>query len=315
MRAGTTRYTQRTNESLKANYSVSPRLVSVRGYGLIVTLSVIWGLAFVAIRRADFELSPENLTLLRWLIVSAGFLVIYPFVVRPKTRFELRDLPRLLLVALASVVIYHLCLNTAEVQVDASLAGLLISLAPFSTVLLSALVLHERIHGRLWGALVLAIAGSVVISVPDLSLSSTTMEGPLLVVAAALASAVYTVASKPLTMKYGPFPVAAWSAFLGTAMLTPLFSPSLLSQAHAMSAYGWASVSYLAILSTVLANSIYFTLVSRQQLSRLGVQLYLVPAVSAVGGVLILGESLAAATVIGGVLLLAAVALATSGRH
>jgi len=290
-------------------------LAGVRSYSLLITLSVIWGLAFVAIRRADFELSSVNLTLLRWLIVTAGFLVIYPFVVKPRAKFERRDIPRFLVVALASVVIYHLSLNAAEVQVDASLAGLLISLAPLTTVLLSAVVLHERIHGRLWVALALAIAGSVAISIPDLSLNSTSFEGPALVVVAAVASAVYTVASKPLTTKYGPFAVAAWSAFLGTAMLTPLLSMSLISQAQSMSVYGWASVLYLAVLSTVLANSIYFTLVSRQRLSSLGVQLYLVPAVSAVGGVVSLGESLAAATIAGGVLLLVAVGLATSGRH
>ena len=289
-------------------------MVNARGYALIVALSVIWGLAFVAIRRADFELSSVNLTLLRWLIVSAGFLVLYPFVVKPKQRLQRTDVPRLLVVALANVVIYHLSLNAAEQQVDASLAGLLISLAPLMTVLLSGLVLHENIHERLWLALGIAITGSVVISLPDLSLNSTSFEGPLLVAVAASASAVYTVAAKPLTMKYGPFAISAWSALVGTAMLTPLLSTSLVTQAAQMSALGWASVLYLALLSTVFANTVYFTLVSRQQVSRLGVQLYLVPAVSAVGGVLILGETLAAATVAGGALLLVAVGLATSRR-
>jgi drug/metabolite transporter (DMT)-like permease len=290
-------------------------LAGARGYVLIVVLSVIWGLAFVAIRRADFELSPVNLTLLRWLIVSAGFLAIYPLVIKPKLRFEIRDFPRLLLLAVTSVVIYHIALNTAEKQVDASLAGLLISLAPLTTVLLSSLVLHEKLRARLWFALVLAIAGSVVISSPDLSLSSTTAAGPLLVVVAAVCSGVVAVASKPLTTKYGPFPVAAWTAFLGTAILIPLGTQSLVTQAASMSAYGWASVLYLAILSTVLANLIYFTLVSRQRLSTLGVQLYLVPAVSAVGGVLILGESLGPATLVGGALLLVAVGLANAGKR
>ena len=290
-------------------------MAGIRSYGLLITLSVIWGLAFVAIRRADFELSAVNLTLLRWLIVSAGFLAIYPFVVKPKVRFERRDFPRLLVVALTSVVIYHLSLNTAEKQVDASLAGLLISLAPLTTVLLSAVVLHEKLRTRLWAALVLAIAGSVLISSPDIALNSTTLAGPLLVVLAAISSGVFTVASKPLTTKYGPFPIAAWSAFLGTAILSPLITQGMVQQAESLSPAGWASVLYLAILSTVLANMIYFTLVSKQQLSRLGIQLYLVPAVSAVGGVLILGESLALATIAGGVLLLVAVGMATSGHH
>lgn len=313
--AGTNGYPQPTIASLKANFSVGPRLVSLRSYSLLITLSVIWGLAFVAIRRADFELSPINLTLLRWFIVSAGFLVIYPFVIKSKTKFERRDFPRLLVVALTSVVIYHLALNTAEVQVDASLAGLLISIGPLTTVLLSVLVLHEKTRSRLWWAVALAIVGSVLVASPDLILSGSSWTGPLLVVIAAISGGTFTVASKPLAMKYGPFPVAAWAAFLGTAILTPLISPSLVQQAESMSAYGWVSVLYLALLSTVLANMIFFTLVSRHQLSRLGVQLYLVPAVSAVGGVLILGESLAAATIAGGALLLVAVALATSGHH
>lgn len=288
---------------------------NVRGYVLIVTLSVIWGLAFVAIRQADFELSSVNLTLLRWLTVSAVFLVMYPFVIKPKVRFERKDFPRLLVVALTSVVIYHLSLNTAEKQVDASLAGLLISIGPLTTVLLSAAVLHEKVRPRLWLAVALAIVGSVLISSPDLTLGSATITGPPLVVVAAVAGGTFTVASKPLTTKYGPFAVAAWAAFLGTALLLPLVSQSLLGQAEGLSAKGWASVLYLALLSTVLANMIFFTLVSRQKLSRLGVQLYLVPAVSAVGGVAILGETLAAATVAGGALLLTAVGLATSGHH
>jgi drug/metabolite transporter (DMT)-like permease len=290
-------------------------LANLRGYFLLVVLSVIWGLAFVAIRRADFELGSVNLTLLRWIIVSAGFLALYPFIVKPKVKFQREDFPRLLVVALTSVVIYHMALNAAEKTVNASLAGLLISLAPLTTVLLSAAVLHEKIRPRLWVALVLAIAGSVAISSPDLSLNGATFAGPLLVVVAALAGATFTVASKPLVGKYGPFPVAAWAAFLGTAILLPLVTPSMVQEAAGLSLAGWASVLYLAILSTVLANLIFYTLVSRQEVSRLGIQLYLVPVVSAVGGVLILGEGLGLATLVGGGLLLFAIGLATSGRH
>lgn len=288
-------------------------MVNLRGYTLIVVLSVIWGMAFVAIRRADVELSSNNLTLLRWFIVAAAFLVLYPVLARPKAKFEKKDFPRLLVIALTSVDIYHLSLNAAEKIVNASLAGLLISLSPLTTVLLSVIVLHEKIHSRLGLALLLAVAGAVLISSQDLS--ATAGAGPLLVVVAALAGATYTVASKPLVGKYGPFPVAAWAAFLGTAILLPLVSPSLIEQAQSLSEVGWASVLYLAILSTVVANLIFFTLVNRQAVSKLGMQLYLVPMVSAAGGVLVLGEGLGLATLAGGALLLIAVALGMSGRR
>lgn len=281
------------------------------GRGLLITLSIIWGGAFVAIRQADVELSSVNLTLLRWFIVCAAFLVLYPFIVRPKQRFERRDAPKLLVQGAFNVAVYHLSLNYSEKTVDASFAGLLISLAPLFGVVLSALVLHEKVGPKVYLALALGMAGTFVIFAPDLSLGITTLLGPLAVVLAAFASGTFTVASKPLVTKYGPIPVSVWGSFVGTALVSPLSTPSLLQQALTLSSYGWMAVLYLALLSTVLANTIYFMLVGRQSVSKLSVQLYLVPLVSVVGGIVILGESLSVFTVAGGVVLLLAVSLAT----
>ncbi len=286
-----------------------------KGYGLLIPLSIIWGGAFVAIRVADFELSSVNLTLLRWFIVCAAFLVLYPFIVKPRTRLELRDIPRFLVVGAFNVAVYHLSLNYSEKTVDASLAGLLISLAPLFGVVLSVIFLHEKVGRRLFLALALGLTGTFVIFVPDLNLGITTLLGPLAVVLASFASGAYTVASKPLVTKYGPIPVAVWASLIGTALLLPLVTPSLVQQAESLSFNGWASVLYLALLSTVLSNTIYFMLVGLQPVSRLSVQLYLIPLVSVTGGILLLGESLSAFTVAGGVILLLAVTLVTWRRH
>ncbi len=107
------------------------------GYALIVTLSVLWGLAFVAIRRAEFELSPANLTVLRWLIASGGFLILAPIFGRPKIPVQKGHIPRILLVSFASVVGYHFSLNYAETIVSSGLAGILISFGPVFIALLS----------------------------------------------------------------------------------------------------------------------------------------------------------------------------------
>ncbi len=288
-----------------------------KGYALVVLLCVIWGCAFVAIRVADsvrfggLELSPVNLTILRWVTVSACFLALYPFIVKPKLRFEWRDFPRLLIVAVASVDVYHLSLNSAEKIVDASVAGVLISLGPLFSIVFSVILLNEKLGRRFVFAVLLALAGATIISSPDLNLSSGNIFGPLGVVVSSLAAGVYTVTSKPLVGKYGPFPVAVWSAFIGTAALAPLVTPSLFQQAAAMPIDGWAAILYLAILSTVVANLIFFTLLGRQSVSKLSIQLYLVPLVSVVGGILILGEALSATIVAGGAILLLGVTIGT----
>src|SRR3989454_10825497 len=128
---------------------------------LVVILGVTWGLAFVAIRTADFQLSPINLTLLRWLIASAGFLVLAPFFGKPLKPIQRQHIPRILMVSFASVVGYHLSLNYAETIVSSGLAGLLISFGPIFAVLLSAIFLKERIGSRLMLALTLEALGAL----------------------------------------------------------------------------------------------------------------------------------------------------------
>jgi len=284
-----------------------------KSYTLLLALSVIWGLAFVAIRRADFDLSPVDLTLLRWIIVSVAFLVLAPFIGKLKVPFQRKDLPRFLVVALSNVVIYHLSLNYAESIVSASLAGLLISLGPVFVVVLSRLSLGEKIGGRLIVALLFALAGAVVLSAGD-TLSFVTLTGPIAVVVTALAYAVYAVLSKPLVGKYGAVPMAIWASLAGTTMLLPLLSGSFLADVSRLTTEGWISVLYLALLSTVLGNTIFYTLVGRKAVSTLSIQLYLIPLVSALGGVFLLGEAVTLYLIFGGAALLVAVALATGTR-
>lgn len=287
----------------------------VASYSALVVLSIIWGLAFVAIKQAIFELSPVNLALLRWFIAGACFLVLIPVIGRPKTKLERRDVPRLLVIAFANVVGYHLSLYYAETTVSAGLAGLLISFGPVFVVILSVLLLHEHAGPKVVLALLLAVFGTLVLSVGQVSLSNlSSFLGPAEVVLSAGFYALFTVLAKPLVHKYGAPSTTIWAGLLGTAMLVPLLSGSFVTQVEALSSSGWASVLYLSVLSTVFGYLLFYTLVSRGAVSKLSVQLYLAPIVSVVGGVFILNEGATIYTVAGGALLLLAVALVTGVR-
>ena len=288
----------------------------VSSYALLILLSTFWGLAFVAIRRVVFELSPINLALLRWLLASIGFLVIVPFVSKPKTKFERGDIPRLLVIALLTVPSYHLSLNFAETTVSSGVAGFLISLGPVFIAVLSAIFLKEKIRSRLVIALFSGIAGVIVLSSPDMGFSSNgSIVGPMEVVLAALSFAIFSVLSKPLVHKYGSVPVTIWSGLAGTVMLLPLLSSGFVSEVAALSLIGWFSILYLSVLSTVVGYLLFYTLVSQGAVSKLSIQLYLIPVVSVVGGVLLLQETLSIYTIVGGAILLFSIAFATMNRN
>ena len=284
----------------------------VAGYAGLLVLSVIWGMAFVAIKQADAELSPVNLALIRWFIACACYLLLIPLIGKPKIRLERKDIPRMLVIAFSIVAGYHISLYYAEESVSAGVAGILISFGPVLIVVLSALLLNEKPSMRVKLGLPLALAGTVVLSVGTVNMSDfASFYGPAEVVLSATFYALFSVLSKPLVQKYGAPPITFWSGLIGTAMMLPLLSQNLVSQLSALSSTGWASVLYLSVLSTVLGYLLFFTLVSRGAVSRLSIQLFLAPIVSVTGGAVLLGEPVTAFTLVGGGMMLVAVALAT----
>lgn len=286
--------------------------ILLKSYSVLGVLSVIWGLAFVAIKATEPLLTPVNLTLLRWFLASLGFLALAPFLGRLRKPFERRDLPRFLLVAFSIVVAYHLTLNYSESSVSAGLAVLLVSLGPVFIIVLSRIFLKEH-HGReVVYAVALAFAGAVILSFgSELTHGGGTTVGILEAVGTAFSFSVSTVFSKPLVQKYGPIQVTIWSGLLGTVMLLPLISQGFVVQVSRMPISGWIAMLYLSLVSTVMGYMLFYTLVNRGSLARLSIQLYLIPVVGVAGGILILGETLTYFTIIGGGAMLLSVAYAT----
>lgn len=281
-------------------------------YALFIVLSIIWGIAFVAIKILEPFLTPVNLTLLRWLIASAGLLCLAPFVGKLNTRFERRDMPRFLLVTLANVVIYHLAINYSEKTIAPGIAGLLVATGPVFVVILSWLFIGERHTRYIFVAIGLALSGALILSFgEEFSGGVPPLAGVLGAIATAVSYAVFAVFSKPLVQKYGSRPIAVWTGLTGTVMLLPLITRGFFAQVSGLPMIGWISMLYLALLSTVGGYMIFYTLIRRSAVTKVALQLYLIPVISVIGGALILGEQVTVFTVVGGAALLSAVAFST----
>ena len=285
---------------------------SAEAYTGLLVLSVICGMAFVAIKLADTELSPINLALLRWLVASVPFIVLLPIIGRPRAALERRDVPRLLGVALANVAGYHIFLNSAETTLSAGLSALLIAFGPIFIAILSFFLLKEKVSRRVFIGLVLAFSGTAVLSTGSVSVSDlSSYAGIAEALVTALCYALFTVLGKPLVHKYGSASTTIMAGLIGTAMMLPLLSGSFFAQVASLSLSGWTSVLYLSLLSTVFGYLMFYALVSRGAVTRLSIQLYLIPVVSVVGGALLLNEAVTPSVVAGGALMLVAVGIST----
>ena len=287
-------------------------LKSFTAYSGLIVLSLIWGMAFVAIKAVVTELSPVNLALMRWFVADIPFLLLLPVIGRPKVPLEKKDLPRLVVVALANVAGYHIPLYYAETTISAGMSALLIAFGPIFIAALSYLLLNERASRRVLVGLGLATLGTVVLSAGSISASDlSAYSGIFEALFTALCYALFTVLGKPLVHKYGSASTTILAGLIGTAAMTPLISGSFISQVESLSFFGWAGVLYLSLFSTVFGYLMFYAMVSRGAVTRLSIQLYLIPVVSVIGGALLLGESITVSVLLGGGMMLAAVAIST----
>ena len=270
---------------------------------------VFWASAFAVIRIGlHGGYSPQSLALLRFLSGSVAIALVAPFIKinLPKRR----DVPLLLLAAIAGGPLYHFSLNTAESSISAGTAALLINISPVLAALLAAAMLRERPGLRGWIGTLISFAGAAVIASKN---GWQFNPQALWVLLAAAAGAVYTVSQKPLLRSMTPLGFTSWSIWIGTACLLPIL-PRLIIEFRNATASATAAGIYMGIFPTALSYVMWAKVISRMNVSRAVSFLYLVPVFAVIIAWLLLGERPEVIALLGGVLVIGGVVLVNASR-
>jgi drug/metabolite transporter (DMT)-like permease len=275
----------------------------------LVTVA-LWASAFVAIRSASRQLSPETLALGRLTIASValGLLVA----VRREPLPAPRDLPAIVFCGVFWFGLYNITLNEAETRVDAGTAAMLVNLGPILIAVLAGIVLGEGFPRRLLAGCAIAFAGTVVIGSATSSHGIAPSWSALLCVAAALFYAASVVVQKPLLTRNSPLTITWLACTVGALVCLP-WAGTLARQlpsTHA-SAIGW--MVYLALVPLTLGFLTWGYALARTTAGRMGSTTYLVTPIAIVLGWLLLGEVPPALAIAGGALCLGGVYVARRG--
>lgn len=170
-------------------------------------------------------------------------------------------------------------------------AILLSGLLPFEVAAFAWLLLDERPSARRWLGLGIIAAGVACLGTDVLRGDAETWRGDLLILGASLCWALYTVLARRWT-------VAPWDATIGVALLAALvylpiyvfFLPKQLAAAP------WSLIAgqavYQGIIVVIVAMILYMKAAERMGPTRLGTFMALVPAISGLAAVPLLGEPL-----------------------
>jgi drug/metabolite transporter (DMT)-like permease len=292
-------------------------------YLMALATVTLWGASFPLTKAALEWAGPTTIAFLRWTI-SAAFLLGW------LAKTHQLDAARALMrrhaftvtwVALSGITLFYFLENLALRFTTATNAGVLANLTSVFMVLIGTLWLHERLSGVERGAMALAFIGAMLVSqgAGHLTLASVGLRGDVLMVAATLFAAIYSIGAKGLVASYEPVVVTAVVAILGALFLFPLTVWEVggvagLRSLPALPPIAWLALLLLGLGAGALANIWWMRILGSTTAARAGMTLFLIPVISTTLAVVALGETLTPVALIGAALVLVGVALVERDR-
>lgn len=275
----------------------------------LVLANLFWAGNFVFGALAVRDLSPLELTWMRWLGAVPILVLLAVVIDRPDLRAIARDLPRQSVLALFGPIGF--CLFSYEAMrhttsLDAALVG---AINPAIIAVCTALLAGAMIAPRVAAGVAVSLVGVLlVVAKGDISvlLEMRFGAGELFMLAAVGTWTVYTIASR--LSRLPVVTASAVQALITTVLLTPI---ALIVGVHAPADPAlWGNVAYVVLFPSVLAFTLWNLGVRGVGAARAGVTLNLIPVFTAVIG-LVIGLGIDRWQLIGGAVVIAGVLLST----
>ena len=253
-------------------------------------------------------IGPLSVSLLRFTGASIALLAHQR--ARGLRRFVDRsDIPRFLLLGLLVVPVNQGGFLFGLARSTPSHAALLYALTPLVVLVLSRVLLGE---GRVWSKLAgIAVAFSGVAAIlteKGIQREAGVFFGDLLLLAAVIAWALYTVLSKRLLTRYDPMAVTAWSIVAGTILCLPAFAiPGAIPPLSRLTPPVWGGLLYLSIGTSAIAYPLWMYALKHLPATKVAVATNLQPVMTGTLSWLIFRERFTPVFLLGAALILVGV--------
>jgi drug/metabolite transporter (DMT)-like permease len=288
------------------------KTLNLRGASGVLSISfavVAWGTIPVAMRYLLLEVSPETAMFLRLYIAGIVAALVAVWIGAPRlTRGEwLRVAGAGILGALG----YQVFATYGMKLIPASWTGMIFGLEPIFIALMAAVLLRENLSRSFIFGLALALLGTAVLVFGSASgsVADVSVVGVVLVTISTLGWAIYTTLIRPVAIRHGGIVIACLSLAFTALPTAIFFTPKALAEFQTLSHWHWLSVFHVSVIATVLATCAWNVGLKTMSNSKAGMFLYAQPVIAAIGGILLLGESLSIWLIGGGLLIFAGVAV------
>lgn len=274
----------------------------------LLILAAVWGGSFLFIRYAapEFGVFP-----IIWLRVAISSLLLLPLLIWHKqVKLLWQHAGAMLLVGVLSAAIPFVLIAWSLLSITAGLASILNATTPIFTALIGVWWLRDRLTGSQWLGLLIGFIGVIVLALDKADFKSGGSGWAIVaMLSATLCYGISTHFTKRYLANVPALVNTVGSQISATIVLTPLAYWSMPDHIPTLNA--WCAVLLLAALCTAFAYLIFFRLIAILGASKAVTVTFLIPVFGVLWGDLFLHESVNAAMLIGGSIVVVGTSLAT----
>ena len=280
------------------------------GHLLCIASVLIWGTTFISTKVLLQGFSPVEILFFRFLLGLAALTSACP---KRMTGTTPRQEFFMALAGLSGVTLYYLFENISLTYTTASNVGIIVSAAPFFTVLLSHLLRQgDRLTLSFFVGFLFAIAGIGLITFTDISQLHLNPFGDFLAITAAMLWAVYSIVMKRVNgFGFSVLLVTRRIFLYGLFFMIPMlfilpFSPDFPKLADPLYL---GNFLYLGIVACAVCFAIWNYALKILGTMATSIYIYAIPVVTIIASSLLLRESMTAAALFGSLLTIAGLIL------
>ncbi len=265
----------------------------------------IWGTTFISTKILLVDFKPIEILFFRFLIGLIALLIIYPKRLKKTTKDQEITFA---LAGLCGVTLYFLLENIALTYSMASNIGVIISIAPFFTAILSDFVLKEKsLKSNFIIGFIAAMIGIALISFNGTSNFKLNPIGDVLALLAALVWAIYSVLTKKISeYGYNTIQVIRRIFIYGIAFMLIALLPFdfELNLNRFTNPVYLGNIIFLGLGASALCFVTWNVAVKILGAVKTSIYIYIVPIVTVVTSLIILNEQITLMSFIGTILTL-----------
>ena len=289
--------------------------MSKRGLAIIAAFmaSVIYGLNFTIAK----DVMPAYIQPFGFIVIRVGIAVLLFWIVAffaTKQKVALNDFPRIIATAFFGVALNMLSFFEGLSQTSPIMASVLMVTTPIIVLVLSAILIREKIVGRKLLGILLGLVGAVVLILYGKSVDAgdNALWGNFLVFVNAASYGMYLILVKKLMEKYNPFAFVKWTYLFGFIMVLPFgWKQLVVVQWHSMPADIFWRVGFVIVFATFFTYLLNLFAMRQLKPTTIATFMYLQPLIATLFAISLGKDTLGPVKMVSALLVFAGVYLVT----